>query len=121
MRERPGANISDNRKAVWPVDPVNPHYITPANNRTNKGYKGVGRVAMERNVHHSAEADDGLRQTAGENRNLTCVRIYARDDAIQASGNEKITPRTNGGTVGVGKLCDQLRETGRLGAVPCAC
>src|SRR5262245_11600797 len=105
MHERPGANIGDNCKAAWPVDPVNPHYITPAKVRTDKGYQGVGCVANERYVHHSAEADDGLRKPVGESCNLTCAQIHTRDDAIQASGHEKIGCGTDSATVSIGKLC----------------
>src|SRR6266540_7425507 len=90
------ANVRDDGEAVWAVHSVDADHVAAADVRTDESDQYVRGLADERDVDRPTDADDRLRQTAGERRDLPGLRIDARDPAGCAFGDVQRTTGANG-------------------------
>ena len=112
MAQGERADVGDDGEAVGAVDSVDADDVAAADVGADNGDQRVRGPADERDVGRAAEADDRLRQTAGEGRDLAGPRIDARDSAGGAFGDVQRATGADGAARATLKAGQQLGGVG---------
>ena len=96
------ANVRDDGETVWAVHSIDAVNVAAVDVRADQGDQYVRGLADERDVDRPTNADglDRFRQTAGERRDLSGLRIDARDPASCTFGDVQRTIGADGAAYG---------------------
>src|SRR5262249_10218114 len=98
----------DDGETVWAVHAVDAVHVAAADVRADESDQYVRFLADERDVDRPTEADGGdrFRQTAGERRYLSGVRVDARELADCGFGDVQRTTGADGAAYGTPQARD---------------
>src|SRR5262245_23994896 len=109
MRHRPRSYVRDYGESIRAVYPVNAIDAVAADLRADQRDQHVRGVPDECEIDRPTEADDGLRQPAGEDCCLAGVRIHAQDPAGGALSDIQRPVWANGAAYSSLQASDQQR------------